>query len=582
MFKDLMNKITRNKLSRFNNRTIFVHNLGGFDGIFIHKALVEIYGTKITCLLDDSNKYVSITYKGEVIDTSKGVKLTEAQLKENKYTIEFKDSCRLFPVSLDLLCKVFKVEGKASKYNPLYNDVNLFDNLELLKTFKEYALQDTYSLRSALIKARSVYAGDWDVDIIKNFSNSGLSLKIYRHKFMESCKDYISVLTKPQDAIVRKSYFGGATDYYKSYGENLHYYDVNSLYPHAMNKLMPYAVDELISVDVTFNLNNFFGFLEVDVICPDTVKIPLLPLKVSGKTIYPRGSWRWTYFSEELKEVIKHGYIVTPVIGTEALAMKGAYIFKEYIDAFYAIKATAGKDSPERWIAKMHLNSLYGIFGRATEMKMTKLVERDDMVKELMSKTITSFIDITDKYQLISYVANMDTQLLKDLQVKFVNVEDHKASVMNNSAIASAVTAYGRIEMMQFKVGDLADHIYYTDTDSIFTDIQLPDHMIGSELGLMKDELDGAVIDRAHFLGIKRYAYQYKGATKTTFSGLQKNDLSWSDVESLVSGETVSRSYPNCFFKSMQDMSITIKPRNVSVRCGTDKPLMPKAEFTIP
>ena len=210
MFKDLMNKITRNKLSRFNNRTIFVHNLGGFDGIFIHKALVEIYGTKITCLLDDSNKYVSITYKGEVIDTSKGKKLTEAQLKENKYTIEFKDSCRLFPVSLDLLCKVFKVEGKASKYNPLYNDVNLFDNLELLKTFKEYALQDTYSLRSALIKARSVYAGDWDVDIIKNFSNSGLSLKVYRHKFMESCKDYISVLTKPQDAIVRKSYFGGA------------------------------------------------------------------------------------------------------------------------------------------------------------------------------------------------------------------------------------------------------------------------------------------------------------------------------------------------------------------------------------
>ena len=210
MFKDLMNKITRNKLSRSNNRTIFVHNLGGFDGIFIHKALVEIYGTKITCLLDDSNKYVSITYKGEVIDTSKGKKLTEAQLKENKYTIEFKDSCRLFPVSLDLLCKVFKVEGKASKYNPLYNDVNLFDNLELLKTFKEYALQDTYSLRSALIKARSVYAGDWDVDIIKNFSNSGLSLKVYRHKFMESCKDYISVLTKPQDAIVRKSYFGGA------------------------------------------------------------------------------------------------------------------------------------------------------------------------------------------------------------------------------------------------------------------------------------------------------------------------------------------------------------------------------------
>ena len=341
-----------------------------------------------------------------------------------------------------------------------------------------------------------------------------------------------------------------------------------------MNNLMPVAVKDVVKVTSDFSITDFYGFLEVDVTCPENIKIPLLPMKHQGKTIFPRGKWRWSYFSEELKAVMEHGYIIEPVLNSEAVEMKGAYIFKEYIDAFYAQKSTAGKDSPERWIAKMHLNSLYGIFGRATEMKMTKLVERDNIVKEMMSKTITAIIDITDKYHLISYTANMNPQLLKDLQVKFINVEEHKASVMNNSGIASAVTAYGRIHMMQFKVGEMADHIYYTDTDSIFTDKELPSHMMGSALGLMKDELDGALIDRAHFLGIKRYAYQYKGATKTTFSGLQKNDLSWSDVESLVSGETVSRSYPNCFFKSMQDMSITIKPRNVSVKCGTDKPLI--------
>ena len=36
---------------------------------------------------------------------------------------------------------------------------------------------------------------------------------------------------------VRKSYFGGATDYYRGHGYNLKYYDVNSLYPFAMKNL---------------------------------------------------------------------------------------------------------------------------------------------------------------------------------------------------------------------------------------------------------------------------------------------------------------------------------------------------------
>ena len=39
------------------------------------------------------------------------------------------------------------------------------------------------------------------------------------------------------DRFIRGSYYGGAVDYYKAYGENLHYYDVNSLYPYAMLNL---------------------------------------------------------------------------------------------------------------------------------------------------------------------------------------------------------------------------------------------------------------------------------------------------------------------------------------------------------
>ena len=55
-------------------------------------------------------------------------------------------------------------------------------------------------------------------------------------------------------------------------------------------------------------LENFFGFIEVEVICPTNMLRPVLPFKYGGKTIYPVGSWIATYFSEELKAMVKLGY----------------------------------------------------------------------------------------------------------------------------------------------------------------------------------------------------------------------------------------------------------------------------------
>lgn len=42
---------------------------------------------------------------------------------------------------------------------------------------------------------------------------------------------------------IRRAYYGGHTDTYKPYGENLYYYDVNSLYPFVMKEFpMPGGV----------------------------------------------------------------------------------------------------------------------------------------------------------------------------------------------------------------------------------------------------------------------------------------------------------------------------------------------------
>ena len=56
------------------------------------------------------------------------------------------------------------------------------------------------------------------------------------------------------------------------------------------------------------NLDTFFGFAECIVECPTNIKIPILPVKHNGKTIFPTGKWQATYFSEEIKEAVKLGY----------------------------------------------------------------------------------------------------------------------------------------------------------------------------------------------------------------------------------------------------------------------------------
>ena len=78
---------------------IFAHNLGGFDGYFIFKALLLQLGIdKAQCVIDKEHDFIQMT----------------AQLK--KIELVFKDSYRLFGVSLDNLCYNFGVGGKASPY----------------------------------------------------------------------------------------------------------------------------------------------------------------------------------------------------------------------------------------------------------------------------------------------------------------------------------------------------------------------------------------------------------------------------------------------------------------------------------
>lgn len=378
----------------FNNlknksNIIFVHNLGGFDGVFVHKY-ISTFDLENDTIIDENGKYILI------------------KVKFYDRTYIFKDSYRILPVSLNDLCNVFNCKGKLSKYDVSWNNINI--NSPNLMYLIDYAKQDVISLFEALINAQLQFINDYKVDLASIVSLPSLALKIFRLKYLLTS---IPILSEHNDKYVRKSYFGGAVDYYEAVAENCYYYDVNSLYPYAMCELIPTKlVGGSHEVPEDFDLESFFGFLHVDIECPLSVERPVLPYKLNDKTIYPHGKFSGYYFSEELKAVTKIGYKILKIHSFKEF--KGEYIFKDYVLEMFNKKAnTVGA---ARWISKMLLNSLYGIFGRKQELISTINIKSSDLYLYMKTHVIMNVINLGERSVLL-VKNNLSKEILNELNI---------------------------------------------------------------------------------------------------------------------------------------------------------------------
>jgi DNA polymerase type B, organellar and viral len=536
LWLNFMNKLNNLKL---NKCVIFSHNLGSFDGYFIFKGLLELPNIdldKINSIIDDFHKFINI----------------DIVFKDTKFI--FKDSLRIFPISLQDLCKIFEVKGKLHPYNLEFNKITLFENEDLLNQFIQYAKQDSISLLQALLKAQNIYIDKHKVDIGSIWSTSTLSFKIFRQEFL---KININSLNNKLDNIIRLAYIGGSTDYYLKYGENLKHYDVNSLYPKAMCNPMP-----INFIDITngtdLKLEDVFGFVEAKITTPDNIQIPLLPHKMDNETLHPLGSWIGIYFSEELKTVVKYGYKVEII---KVYNFTKESIFDSYIKFWYEVKKNS--IGAMRLIAKMHLNTLYGYFGRRKTLIETKNVYKKDLNYFYGNYTIFSEIEINKDISTLLMSSNLDYDLINDIKMDTnLNLTSNFRKVKSHVGIAAAVTSYARIEMIELKMLliKLGINLYYTDTDSIFVDKELPNYLVGKELGQLKDELNGGIIKKAYFLGIKKYGYlDSDDKTHSIFSGVERNSLTWNEIEQIAKGFTLVKTSPIRFFKKFDNLNIVIK-----------------------
>ena len=322
-----------------------------------------------------------------------------------------------------------------------------------------------------------------------------------------------------------------------------------------------------------FNINlndpDTFGFIEAKIIVPNNILIPLLPFKYRGMTIHPVGSWIGIYFSEELKAVENLGYQIQIL---KLYKLSKTDLFSEYVNRFFEIKRNSTGSA--KFIAKMLLNTLYGYFGRKLTMIDTKNILTKDLGYYLTKYSVFSIININDKISTLLLSNNLDYTLLNELNSEMsIDIQSPFRKVQSNVAIASAVTAYARIAMMRYKLIS-GINIFYFDTDSIFTDKPISEHLIGDDLGLMKDELNGGIIKKAYFLGIKKYGFvDDSNIVKSVFSGVERNSLTFNEIESIAKGNIILKTISNRFYKDFKSLNISISTSSLSIKFDTFKTL---------
>jgi hypothetical protein len=566
-----------------NKTLIYAHNLSGFDGIFLLKQLLS-YGKVEPLLFNGRLMSIKVTIKG-------------SNKSENKVII-FKDSYLLLPLALRKLCSAFKLSVPKGyfpfKLTQIYytgvlpkleywTGISIGEYKSLVSEYKgkkmwsfqqeaiKYCKLDCQTLHEIIIKFNELIYNEFKVDAHKALTLPALAMRIYKTHYMPENTIY-QLLGKAEHNI-RQSYTGGAVDVYiphnritpffskvKSFFTKLYYYDVNGLYPFVMATFdMPIGKPIAFEGNIRQVDSNAFGFFYCKITSPDNLLHPILQRRIKTdngmRSIAGLGSWEGWIFSGEMDNAIKFGYEFDIIKGYQF--EKGNNIFTDYVETLFKFRTEYPSTNPMNYIAKLLLNSLYGKFGMKNETTDVKVFDcsnpvGQDLFKEtfeLWAESIKDHLTI-DNYQIL--VRN------KLLSYKYNEDEETYHGMDTNIAIASAITAYARVHMSQFK-NNPNYKLYYSDTDCAVLNTLLPAELVGPGLGQMKLE---HIITKGIFLAPKVYALiTDQGEQIIKAKGLTKDviqDINIADFEFLLSKDSSKLLKQSKLSKSLYNSDIEL------------------------
>ena len=525
------------------NYTIFAHNLGKFDGILMMNSIYNTLGPH-SLIIGKDNSIISMSFKG----------------------IKLLDSLKIFTMSLKQLGIRFGVETLKGELD--FSKINKDNvcNPEIKEEVEAYLIGDISCLYECMIKASEFVFDTYRINITDVYSASSLAMKHFRTSYLN--EEGIPLLPRHMVDLISEAYYGGISQVYKSYGQNLYYYDVNSLYPWAMTQDMPY---EYLGISYNPKLKNFFGFGYASIYVPKNIEYKPLPIRVDGSLATPSGHILGLYFSEELKYAQSIGCTITLHRGYLFSRKK---VFNDYVNDMYQVKVNAV--GAERVFVKLLLNGLYGYFARDDEKYIAIFLPINEAIKQAQIYPANNIIMMDDdQTALIIRDVKPSRELCEATGQKYTDYIDQTGErTKSNRAMAAAITAYSRIRIHEFKM--ICGDIYYSDTDSIVTGNKLPDEYINDGLGNMKEEYNEDRISEAIFISPKLYGLRFKSGKEIVKArGVQENKLSFDDLLRIHNGEEIILTRTQ-LFKSLEFASIVEKDLKIRVNRSIPVGKIPK------
>lgn len=422
------------------------------------------------------------------------------------------------------------------------------------KVTLNYLKGDVISLLQVIYEFNKYIYNTLDVEVTSCLTITGLGLKSWQTNHI---KDFKLPLINKKNIYqhIKSAYFGGLSEVYRPYGEDLYYYDINSLYPfQALNPMPGHECTYIEDFsDKGLDLSTLFGFFYCKIKTKDGY-LGLLPYKCEGLLTHPLGEWEGWYFTALLKYALEKGYEIKVIKGYNFNKLYN--VFDTYITYFFDIKSKS--KGFIRLISKLFLNALLGRFGLIIDKDtITNMVNKEEYIAIYNTRLIKDEVWITENTVIVQYSKSIQEDICLQHGIDYVTIsnknptdlkDDDTSELKNVSvAISAAVTAYSNVYMSKMKqqILDLGGKLYYTDTDSIVTDIELPSSLVGKNLGQFK--LEYSKIKRGYFITSKTYCLilddkdvneKNKGVIIKA-KGVNDNTLSEKDFIDLLNGKTI-------------------------------------------
>jgi hypothetical protein len=306
---------------------------------------------------------------------------------------------------------------------------------------------------------------------------AGIALNTFKTCFIG--KTILRGSPKDIQAIERESFKGGRTGVAKprSLDKLIYVLDINSAHPSSMKYKMPIRmmqkketkeIKQKVNTLIPHYLYHAKSIFKGS--CKNVIPNLLIKGKNGSSKSYLETEYAWHWGAELIEaihdkfEITTNGYVsysTTNQIGRDAGDIFCGYVDTNYNERLIA-KAKETKNEAKSEFLKLLLNSLYGKF---SESKFTTT----QLIPETQTYLISSIIASKNK-KIVSHSRIKDSENNSYIKLEYEDKTKDNSSVGELVRFSSYITAQTRCKLARIKRAVGHEHIYYFDTDSIYTD----------------------------------------------------------------------------------------------------------------